>query len=239
MREHAVTHALCIGVDLPAWPEVLAIAHAHANLLRDRRRASGLRGHAEPAVADLVAMAARTEGRRHRGDGTRLLPARRRSRVAARALPHATSAPRARRASRSSSTPARRPPIRSPSCARSGPARRAASCTASPRPGTSRRARSTSASTSRSRASSRSRMRVELKDVARRVPLDRMLIETDSPYLAPVPYRGKRNQPASYAMSARRSRGCAASPSKSIARRDVGQLLPPVQHRSADDHVPA
>ena len=37
---------------------------------------------------------------------------------------------------------------------------------------------------------------VVLKDVARRVPLDRMLIETDSPYLAPVPHRGKRNQPA-------------------------------------------
>jgi TatD DNase family protein len=35
-----------------------------------------------------------------------------------------------------------------------------------------------------------------LKDVARQVPLDRMLIETDSPYLAPVPYRGKTNQPA-------------------------------------------
>ena len=35
-----------------------------------------------------------------------------------------------------------------------------------------------------------------LKDVARRVPLERMLIETDSPYLAPVPYRGKRNHPA-------------------------------------------
>ena len=35
-----------------------------------------------------------------------------------------------------------------------------------------------------------------LKDVARMVPLDRMLIETDSPYLAPVPYRGKTNQPA-------------------------------------------
>jgi len=35
-----------------------------------------------------------------------------------------------------------------------------------------------------------------LKDVARRVPLSRMLIETDSPYLAPVPHRGKRNQPA-------------------------------------------
>jgi TatD DNase family protein len=36
----------------------------------------------------------------------------------------------------------------------------------------------------------------DLKDVAKRVPLDRMLIETDSPYLAPVPHRGKRNQPA-------------------------------------------
>ncbi len=35
-----------------------------------------------------------------------------------------------------------------------------------------------------------------IKDVAQRVPLERMLIETDSPYLAPVPYRGKRNQPA-------------------------------------------
>jgi TatD DNase family protein len=37
---------------------------------------------------------------------------------------------------------------------------------------------------------------VAIKDVARRVPLERMLIETDSPYLAPMPYRGKRNQPA-------------------------------------------
>jgi TatD DNase family protein len=36
----------------------------------------------------------------------------------------------------------------------------------------------------------------DLKEVARRVPLERMLIETDSPYLAPVPYRGKTNQPA-------------------------------------------
>lgn len=34
-----------------------------------------------------------------------------------------------------------------------------------------------------------------IKDVARRVPLDRLLIETDAPYLAPVPFRGKLNQP--------------------------------------------
>ena len=36
----------------------------------------------------------------------------------------------------------------------------------------------------------------DLKEVARFVPLDRCLIETDSPYLAPVPYRGKTNSPA-------------------------------------------
>jgi TatD DNase family protein len=36
----------------------------------------------------------------------------------------------------------------------------------------------------------------ELRDVARMVPLERLLIETDSPYLAPVPHRGKPNQPA-------------------------------------------
>ena len=36
----------------------------------------------------------------------------------------------------------------------------------------------------------------DLRDVARFVPLDRLLIETDSPYLAPVPHRGKTNQPA-------------------------------------------
>jgi TatD DNase family protein len=35
-----------------------------------------------------------------------------------------------------------------------------------------------------------------LRDVARRVPPDRLLIETDSPYLAPVPHRGRQNSPA-------------------------------------------
>ena len=36
----------------------------------------------------------------------------------------------------------------------------------------------------------------ELRDVARLVPLERLLIETDCPYLSPIPYRGKRNEPA-------------------------------------------
>lgn len=36
----------------------------------------------------------------------------------------------------------------------------------------------------------------ELRDIAASLPLDRLLVETDSPYLAPVPFRGKRNEPA-------------------------------------------
>lgn len=36
----------------------------------------------------------------------------------------------------------------------------------------------------------------QIQDVAKRIPLDRMLVETDAPYLAPVPYRGKTNEPS-------------------------------------------
>lgn len=36
----------------------------------------------------------------------------------------------------------------------------------------------------------------QIREAARIVPLDRILVETDSPYLAPVPHRGKENQPA-------------------------------------------
>lgn len=37
---------------------------------------------------------------------------------------------------------------------------------------------------------------IKMKEVAKEVPLDKLLIETDAPYLTPVPYRGKTNQPA-------------------------------------------
>ncbi len=43
----------------------------------------------------------------------------------------------------------------------------------------------------------------ELRDMARDIPSDRLLVETDSPYLAPVPFRGKRNEPAFVAHTAR------------------------------------
>ena len=53
----------------------------------------------------------------------------------------------------------------------------------------------------------------DLREVARFVPLDRCLIETDSPYLAPVPYRGKTNTPAYVPFVAKQLaelRGCSA-----------------------------
>ncbi|HTV32111.1 MAG TPA: TatD family hydrolase [Methylocella sp.] len=42
-----------------------------------------------------------------------------------------------------------------------------------------------------------------LRDIARDIPLDRLLLETDAPFLAPVPHRGKRNEPAFVADTAR------------------------------------
>jgi TatD DNase family protein len=44
----------------------------------------------------------------------------------------------------------------------------------------------------------------ELREAVRRTPLDRLLVETDAPYLAPVPWRGKRNEPAFVIETARK-----------------------------------
>lgn len=43
----------------------------------------------------------------------------------------------------------------------------------------------------------------DIRDVAKKIPLERLLIETDSPFLAPIPYRGRRNEPAYVVETAR------------------------------------
>lgn len=57
----------------------------------------------------------------------------------------------------------------------------------------------------------------DLHDVARRMPLERLLIETDCPYLSPHPFRGKRNEPARVALIAERIAGLRGVPINEIA----------------------
>jgi TatD DNase family protein len=56
-----------------------------------------------------------------------------------------------------------------------------------------------------------------LRDVLRKVPLDRLLVETDAPYLAPVPHRGKRNEPAFVADTAKALAELKAIPIQTLA----------------------
>lgn len=72
----------------------------------------------------------------------------------------------------------------------------------------------------------------DLRDVARFVPLDRMLIETDSPYLAPVPYRGKVNNPSYVPFVARQIaqlRGLSAEAVGELTSRNFEALFTGVQ----------
>ena len=57
-----------------------------------------------------------------------------------------------------------------------------------------------------------------LRDVAARVPLDRLMVETDSPYLSPHPYRGQSNEPARVAVTGRRIAEVRGLPDIELAR---------------------
>ena len=62
----------------------------------------------------------------------------------------------------------------------------------------------------------------ELRQVAQMVPGDRFLVETDSPYLAPVPFRGKRNEPAFVAHVVEALATVRGRPAAEIARQSTG-----------------
>lgn len=67
-----------------------------------------------------------------------------------------------------------------------------------------------------------------LREIARQVPLDKLLVETDCPYLTPVPYRGKRNEPA-YVVEVARSlaelRGVMLEEMEQITERNFSALF--------------
>jgi TatD DNase family protein len=58
---------------------------------------------------------------------------------------------------------------------------------------------------------------VDLHEVARRAPLERLLVETDSPYLSPHPLRGQRNEPARVRLVAERLAALREQPLEAIA----------------------
>jgi TatD DNase family protein len=64
-----------------------------------------------------------------------------------------------------------------------------------------------------------------LRDTARVLPLDRLLVETDAPYLAPVPHRGKTNQPAYVRYVAAEIARVRDAPSEEIAATTTGNFL--------------
>lgn len=64
----------------------------------------------------------------------------------------------------------------------------------------------------------------ELREVARFVPEDRLLVETDSPYLAPVPHRGRRNEPAWVALTVERLAQVRGARVDDVARQTMANL---------------
>jgi TatD DNase family protein len=78
-----------------------------------------------------------------------------------------------------------------------------------------------------------------VKEVARRAPLDRLLVETDSPYLAPAPFRGKLNQPAyvrRVVEEIARLRGLTADAVADATTANFFRLFPLARQRIGDVH---
>ncbi|HEX6137760.1 MAG TPA: TatD family hydrolase [Casimicrobiaceae bacterium] len=195
MRENAVTHALCIGVEMDAWPAVHALATAHANLYASVGVHPDYADLEEPTVELLVArshedkvVAIGETGLdyfRLTGDlgwqRERFRTHIRAAREAGKPLVIHTRA-------------AAQDTIAIMRDERAGEAGGVMHCFTETWDVAAQALElgfhiSFSGIVTFRNAS-------DLKEVARRTPLERMLIETDSPYLAPVPHRGKRNQPA-------------------------------------------
>ena len=199
MREHDVTHALCVSVDFETLPDVLAIADAHENVYASVGVHPDHEDAREPTLAELVELAAHpkvvaigeTGLDYYRLEGRSIADMewqRERFRTHIRAAT-ATMKPLIIH-TRSSSEDTLRIMAEERAHVPGG----VMHCFTEPWP-VAEQALAQNFHISLSGIVT-FKNATDVQDVARRVPLDRLLIETDSPYLAPVPYRGKPNEPA-------------------------------------------
>ena len=195
MRAASVTHALCISVDLPDWPRVHALATGHANLYATVGTHPDYPDTVEPDVATLVELAGRPkvvaigetglDYYRLAGD---LSWQRERFRTHIRAARDAGKPLVVHTRSAADDTLAI---LREERAHEVGGVMHCFTETWD----VAAAAMDLGFHISFSGIVS-FKNAATLHDVARRVPLERMLIETDSPYLAPAPHRGRTNEPA-------------------------------------------
>jgi TatD DNase family protein len=199
MRSHAVTHALCVSVDLETLPSVLEIAEQHENVYASVGVHPDHEDAKEPSVAELVELAAHpkvcaigeTGLDYYRLEGRSIADMewqRERFRTHIRAA-HRTGKPLIVH-TRSSSEDT----LRIMEEERAGVPGGVMHCFTEPWD-IAEKALAQNFHISISGIVTFKNAK-DVQDVARRVPIERLLIETDSPYLAPVPYRGKPNEPA-------------------------------------------
>ncbi|MGV2287715.1 TatD family hydrolase [Trinickia sp. YCB016] len=199
MRAHSVSHALCVSVDLETLPSVLDIARSYDNVFASVGVHPDHEDAKEPSVAELVELAehpkvvaiGETGLDYYRLEGRTIDDMewqRERFRTHIRAA-HATMKPLIIH-TRSSSDDT----LRIMEEERAGVPGGVMHCFTEPW-AIAERALAQNFYISLSGIVT-FKSATDVQDVARRVPLERLLIETDSPYLAPVPYRGKPNEPA-------------------------------------------
>ncbi|MDR5833871.1 TatD family hydrolase [Caballeronia sp. LZ034LL] len=199
MRAHSVTHALCVSVDLETLPSVLAIAERYENVYASVGVHPDHEDMREPSVDELVELAAHpkvcaigeTGLDYYRLEGRSLADMewqRERFRTHLRAA-HKTGKPLIIHTRASSDDT-----LRIMEEEGAGVPGGVMHCFTEPWD-VAERALAQNFHISLSGIVTFKSAK-DVQDVARRVPLDRLLIETDSPYLAPVPYRGKPNEPA-------------------------------------------
>jgi TatD DNase family protein len=199
MRSHDVSHALCVSVDLETLPSVLDIAGAYENVYASVGVHPDHEDAKEPTVAELVELAQHPKvvaigetGLDYYRLGERTIAdmewQRERFRTHIRAA-HATGKPLIVHTRASSDDT-----LRIMEEERASVPGGVMHCFTEPWP-VAERALAQNFHISLSGIVT-FKSATDVQEVARRVPLERLLIETDSPYLAPVPYRGKPNEPA-------------------------------------------